>query len=138
MELLDRDITGRIIGCAYCVHGTLGAGFLEKVYANAMCIELKQNGLGVIQSPTVAVRYRGQVIGEYVPDLLVESRVICELKAVERLLQIHEVQLVNYLVATGLDTGLLINFGGSVSVRRKFRRYRAPVDPANPVNLVSR
>lgn len=118
------SLTQQIIGCAYRVHNELGAGYLEKVYENALKIELEQAGLNVRQQYPVPVHYRGQVVGEYSADLLVEGRILVELKAAVRLAKEHEVQLVNYLTGTGIDDGLLINFGVSVEVKRKFREYR--------------
>ena len=129
MGLPDKDVTEQIIASAYAVHNTLGAGFLEKVYENAMTLEMTARGLTVERQVPLSVRYRDQVVGEYFADLLVQHIVICEVKAVETLSRNHEVQLVNYLVATGIDTGLLINFGNSVTVRRKFRIYRNPGNP---------
>jgi GxxExxY protein len=119
----DKGLTEKIIGCAYKVHNTLGAGFLEKVYQNALRIELERLGLEVRQQAPIAVRYEGQTVGEYYADLWVEERVIVEIKTVAALDKSHESQLVNYLVATGVDLGLLINFGTSVQVKRKYRRY---------------
>ena len=122
---MDIDaLTRRIIACAYRVHNELGPGFLEKVYENALRIELAEEGLSVEQQPPVPVSYRGQMVGDFYADLIVEGRVIVELKAVQNMGKEHEVQLVNYLTATGVDDGLLINFGGSVEVRRKFREYK--------------
>ncbi len=129
MEIPDRDLTEKIIGCAYSVHNVLGAGFLEKVYENALALELTEQGLQFKQQARLGVHYRGREVGEYFADLLIERRLICELKAVEVLTRQHEVQLVNYLAATGIDTGLLINFGTKVTVRRKFRHYKYPVHP---------
>jgi GxxExxY protein len=129
----DESLTETIIGCAFQVHNALGVGFLEKVYENALRIELSKRGLKVRQQEPITVYYDGQVVGEFYADLLVEDRVIIELKAVRSLDKAHEVQLVNYLTATGLDTGLLINFGPSVQVKRKFRQYKSK----NPVNLVN-
>ena len=117
-------LTERIIGCAYAVHNALGPGFLEKVYENALRIELDEAGLAVEQQKPVPVCYRGQVVGDFYADLIVEGKVIVELKAVHSVAKEHEVQLVNYLTATGIDDGLLINFGSSVEVKRKFREYR--------------
>ncbi len=128
MMVLDDGITEKIIGCAYAVHNVLGAGFLEKVYENAMVIELKEQGLQGLQQARLNVCYRDLVVGEYYADLLVEDQIICELKAVDSITRQHEVQLVNYLAATGIDTGLLINFGKSVSIRRKFRNYQEAVN----------
>ncbi len=120
-----RDpLTEKIIGCALKVHNTLGPGFLEKVYENGLCFELAKQGLKVEQQKPIQVYYDGCIVGEFFADMLVEGRVMLELKAIRALSQQHEVQLVNYLTATGLDIGLLINFGPSVQVRRKFREYR--------------
>ena len=94
--MLD-DLTQKIIGCAYKVHNTLGPGFLEKVYENALRIELKKIGLLVRQQEPICVKYAGQVIGEYYADLWVDTRVVVELKATQTLSREHEVQLVNYL-----------------------------------------
>ena len=135
MTLLDKELTEKIIGCAFNVHSTLGKGFLEKVYKNAMAVELKKHGLNVQQQSPIKVRYDGWIVGEYYADLFVENQVICELKSVENLLKSHEVQLVNYLVATGVDIGLLFNFADRVTVRRKFREYKNPV---NTEGMISR
>jgi GxxExxY protein len=120
----DADLTQKIIGCAYTVHNTLGPGFLERVYENALRIELEKLGLRVKQREPINVTYDGQVVGEYYVDLLVDERVVIELKAAQALVKRHEVQLVNYLAATGIDCGLLLNFGPSVQVKRKFREYK--------------
>ena len=120
----DDDLTQAIIGCAYTVHNTLGPGFLEKVYENALRIELEKLGLAVKQQEQINVTYNGQVVGEYYADLWVDERVVIELKAAETVAKRHEVQLVNYLAATGIDCGLLLNFGPSVQVKRKFREYK--------------
>ena len=121
-----KELTEKIIGCAYRVHGEMGSGFLEKVYENALVLELSGQGLSVVQQVSLPVYFRGAKVGEYFADLLVEQEVICELKACEVLSREHEVQLVNYLAATGRDFGLLINFGKSVTVKRKFRVYKNP------------
>ena len=117
-------LTERIIGCAYAVHNEVGAGFLEKVYENALRIELNAAGLAVEQQHPIPVRYHGELVGDFLADLMVERQVIVEVKAVQNLAKEHEVQLVNYLAATGIEDGLLINFGSSVEVKRKFRQYR--------------
>ena len=126
--MLNQDLTKKIIGCAFTVYNTLGAGFLEKVYEQALILELKASGLSVRSQEPLSVKYRDQIIGEYFADLIVEDQVICELKAVDVLKKAHEVQLVNYLVATGIDVGVLINFGDSVTVRRKYREYKNQSD----------
>jgi len=120
----DHDLTSKIIAAAYKVHKTLGSGFLEKVYENSMMIELGKAGLKVEQQARINVIYEGHSVGDYFADLFVESAVIVECKAMTALAREHEVQLVNYLTATGIDIGLLINFGQSVQVKRKFREYR--------------
>ncbi len=117
-------LTEKIIGCAYAAHNVLGPGFLEKVYENALRIELEEAGISVRQQHPIPVQYRGRVVGDFFADLLVEGRVVIELKAVQNISKEHEVQLVNYLTATGIDDGLLINFGPSILVKRKFRTYR--------------
>jgi len=114
-----NEITETIIGCAYAVANTLGSGFLEKVYENALALELRAAGLLVEQQKAIEVRYRNTVVGEYIADLLVENRVLVELKAVKELDDIHLAQCLNYLKATGLKVCLLINFGSpKVQVRR--------------------
>ena len=122
---MDIDkLTEKIIGCAYLVHNTLGSGFLEKVYENALRIELQKEGLTVKQQEPVYVYYHKELIGEFYADLMVEWFVIVELKAVQKLAKEHEVQVVNYLNATGINDGLLINFGSSVNVKRKYKNYQ--------------
>ena len=113
------DLTERIINAAYRVHNFLGFGFLEKVYQNALMIELIRMGLNAYSEKPIKVFYRDEIVGEYIADIIVENKVILELKAVKDLAEIHEVQLVNYLKATGIEVGLLINFGHSVQVKRK-------------------
>jgi GxxExxY protein len=115
------ELTRKIIGCAFRVHRELGSGFLEKVYENAMVIELRKAGLAVRQQAPISVQYDGHVVGEYFADLLVEEEVVCELKAAMDIAPEHETQLVSYLSATGKNIGLLLNFGKSVAVKRKYR-----------------
>lgn len=122
--MTDDVLTEKIIGCAYKVHNILGPGFLEKVYENSLRIELEKLGLRVKQQEPINVEYEGQVVGEYYADLWVDERVVVELKAAQALAKAHEVQLVNYLTATRIDLGLLLNFGSSVQVKRKFREYK--------------
>ncbi len=120
----DDDLTEKIIACAFKVHKALGHGFSERVYENAMRVELARQRLKTKQQIAIQVYYEGEVVGEFVPDLWVDDRVLVELKAVLSLQKEHEVQLVNYLTATKVDTGLLINFGPSVEIKRKFRTYK--------------
>jgi GxxExxY protein len=112
-------MTSQIIQCAYKVHQTLGFGFLENVYQNALVIELEKKGLKVIKEALIKVLYAGQIVGEYAADILVEDKIILELKSVKELHPAHEAQLVNYLKATGLEVGLLFNFGDRVEIKRK-------------------
>jgi GxxExxY protein len=121
-----QKLTQIIIGCAYRVHNALGAGSLEKVYENALRLELLEAGLAVWQQAPIPVYYRGHAVGEYYADLMVADRVIIEIKAVQTLAKEHEVQLVHYLTATEIEDGLLINFGPSVQVKRKYKTYRPP------------
>jgi GxxExxY protein len=102
------------------VHNTLGFGFLEKVYENSLVIELENNGVKAEQQKAVKVLYDGKPVGDYVADVIVKEDVIVEVKSVCTLAKEHEVQLVNYLKATGKPRGLLINFGRSVDVKRKY------------------
>jgi len=104
-------ITDRVIGCAFKVSSTLGVGFLEKVYENALAMEIRKAGLRVEQQRPVRVSYEGAVIGEFQTDLLVEGQVVVEMKAVKQLDEIHWAQCLNYLKASGLGLALLLNFG---------------------------
>ncbi len=114
-----NEITSRIIGAAYKVSNTLGCGFLEKVYDNALAIELAKNGLAVERQKPIGVHYDNQVVGEYLADMVVDSRVLVELKAVRHLESVHEAQCINYLKASGISLCLLLNFARPrVDVRR--------------------
>ena len=106
-----NELSGRIIGCAFNVLNTLGAGFLEKVYENALAHELRIAGIAVAQQCNLIVHYRDVVVGEYFSDLLVESELLVELKVVNALNDAHRMQCANYLKATGLHLCLLLNFG---------------------------
>lgn len=124
------EITERIIAAFYKVYNTLGCGFLEKVYQHAMELELAALGLSVVPQTPLKVYYRGAVVGEYFADLLVEGCVIVELQAVEQLATEHHAQLLNYLKATEIEVGLLLNFGPKPEVRRKvFETARRQVPP---------
>jgi len=116
------QLTERAIGCAYRVYNKMGFGFLESVYEKCLMIELDKAGLGSESQKPIKVQYEGHIVGEFVADVLVENAVILELKSVRRIAQAHEVQLVNYLVATGKEAGLIINFGErKVEAKRKVR-----------------
>jgi GxxExxY protein len=131
--MTEDDLTRLIIGCAYKVHNILGPGFLEKIYENALRIELEKLGLTVKQQEPIRVIYDGQIVGEYYADLWINERIVVELKAALALAREHEVQLVNYLTATGLNDRLLINFGPSVQVKRKFREYKPKTPLLNAI-----
>lgn len=118
-----EDITHKIIGCAYTVFNALGFGFLESVYKKAMVIELSNQNLAVVEEEPLKVYYEGKVVGEFFVDLFVENEIIVELKSVENLSKVHEVQLVNYLNGLKREIGLLINFGPTgIEVKRKYRK----------------
>jgi GxxExxY protein len=106
-----NEVSERVIGCAYTISNVLGAGFLERVYENALTHELRKSGLSVLQQQVILVKYDGVVVEEYVGDLLVEREVLVELKAAKTLDDIHAAQCLNYLKATGLRLCLLVNFG---------------------------
>ena len=121
----DEALTQAIIGCAMKVHRTLGPGFLESVYENAFAHEMRKAGLKVECQVPIQVHYDGIVVGDFSADMRVENRILIENKAVLSLNTAHEVQLVNYLTATGTEIGLLINFGAArLEFKRKYRTYR--------------
>jgi len=118
----NDDLTGQIIGLAMKVHRALGPGFLESVYQKALLFELAKAGYKVESDKPIQVRYEGVIVGDFKADLIVNEELIVELKAVTGIVVEHEIQLVNYLAATGKDIGLLINFGGrSLEFKKKFR-----------------
>jgi GxxExxY protein len=126
---LQSDLTGSIINAFYCVYNELGFGFLEKVYENALAFELRQRGYQVVQQAPIPVWYHDVKVGEYYADLLVNDCVILELKAAEGLIVEHEAQLLNYLRATRVQVGLLLNFGPKPQIRRKvFETARHPAN----------
>ena len=110
-RLETNAITEAVIGCVMQVSNTLGSGFLEKVYENALAVECRRSGLAVVQQKAIQIRYRDAVVGDYIADLIVNDRVLVEVKAVKILDEVHAAQCMNYLKATGLNVGLLINFG---------------------------
>ena len=120
----DR-ITEKIIGCAYKVYNTMGFGFLESVYENCMMIELIKAGLKAERQKEIEVYYENEQVGDFKADIVVEDKIIVELKSVKCLIEAHEVQLVNFLVATNLPVGLLLNFGErGVEVKRKVKTLK--------------
>ena len=119
-----ENLIKRIIQCVYNVRGCLGPGYLESVYRKALLCELKLSGLNVSSEVPLKVYYRETCVGEFFADMIVEDCVVIELKAIENLHAMHEVQLVNYLTITGVDDGLLINFGAEhIQIKRKYRQY---------------
>ncbi|MDD2852644.1 MAG: GxxExxY protein [Desulfuromonadaceae bacterium] len=114
-----KDLTEKIIEAFYRVYNILGYGFLEKVYENALLIELERMGIPARAQCPVQVLYEGTVVGEYFTDLLVQESVIVEIKAARNLCPEHEAQLLNYLKATKIEIGLLVNFGPKPEIRRK-------------------
>ena len=120
VEYPDKELTEKIIGAAFEVHNTLGAGFLEKVYQYALVKELKLLGYQAEPEVKIPVYYKDELVGDYSADILVEGRIILELKALSGLASEHEAQLLNYLKATSLKVGLLINFGTNrVQIKRR-------------------
>ena len=126
----QQELTETIIGCAMTAHSALGPGFLESVYRNALTHELQKAGLRTECLKRVNVHYDGVLVGEFEIDILVEEKVLIELKATQYLVSAHAVQLVNYLTATGIEVGLLLNFGaGRLEFKRKVRTLQKPLDP---------
>jgi len=118
-RLIHQDKTEAIIGAFYAVYNTLGHGFLEKVYENALAYELKKRGVHVEQQLPIKVFYDSLVVGEYFADIVVDDAVIIELKAAEQISDKHIIQLLNYLRATKFEVGLVLNFGPEARFRRK-------------------
>ena len=138
-----EELRYKITGAAMSVHRHFGPGYLEEVYKNVLMIELKELGLECEKEVPIPVEYKGVRVGDYRADIIVEKCMILELKAVSALCAVHEAQLVNYLTATEIDDGLLINFGAaSLERKHKYRVYR-PKSPSAPnsvnsVNTVSK
>jgi len=124
----DDPLTARVIGLAIDIHKELGSGFIESIYHRALEIELAEAGLPFVSEAPLAVKYKGHVLGTFAADLIIENRLLVELKALEALPLISEVQVVNYLKATKIEVGLILNFGTApLQIKRKFRN-RLPVD----------
>ncbi|MDH7552955.1 MAG: GxxExxY protein [Spirochaetota bacterium] len=131
-----ESLTEQILGCAFEVINELGSGFLESVYEKAMLIVLKEKGLSVVNQFPVHVYFRNNMVGVFYADLFVENKVIVELKAVKSILPEHKAQVINYLKGTGIEVGLLLNFG---SQKLEFNRLYLPesTNPDNSDNLVN-
>ena len=120
-----EDLIKQAVQCAYNVRMKLSAGFLESVYKNALLIELEENGLSAETEVPINVYYNNVIVGEFRADIVVENAVVIELKATQHLTPIHEAQLVNYLTATGIEHGLLINFGSEkIEIKRKYKIFK--------------
>jgi GxxExxY protein len=119
MKYLHQSLTERILKCFFEVYNTLGYGFLEKVYERAMIVELRDNGLKAFSQFPVRVYYKEHPVGDYSADIIVEDTIILELKAAGCVVEEHELQLLNYLKATDIEIGLLLNFGKKPEIRRK-------------------
>jgi GxxExxY protein len=117
-----KELTETIIGCAYRVYNKMGFGFLESVYQKCLIIELKKAGLDTESGKPISVYYDNEIVGEFIADIIVNDNIVLELKSVRRIIKAHEVQLVNYLVATGKPVGLILNFGErKVEIKRKVK-----------------
>jgi GxxExxY protein len=126
--LKHSELSKKIIAAAYAVHKELGYGFVEKVYKNALAIELQDAGIKCSVEVPLKVLYHEKTVGSYVADMIIDDKIIVEVKAVSAVAPIHEVQLVNYLKATGLQIGLLINFNQTVEVKRRVFGYDTDTD----------
>ncbi len=118
-DFKHKELTEKIIGLFYKVYNNLGYGFLEKVYENAMMIEFREAGIEAKAQVPIEVKYEKELIGEYTADILIENKVIIEIKAARLLIAEHEAQLLNYLKATEIEIGLLLNFGPKPEVKRR-------------------
>lgn len=118
-DLLHMDITNKILKACYTVYNQLGFGFLEKVYENALLLALTTMNLTCERQKPIKVYYQQMIVGKYFADILIEEKVILEIKAAEALVKAHELQLINYLKATNLEVGLLFNFGKQPTFKRK-------------------
>ncbi len=131
--MVDDELTGAIIKARFEVSNELGAGFLESVYEKALMVALAQMNITVAAQVGLKVKFRNVVVGDFYADLIVEDKVLVELKAISKVLPQHKAQVINYLNATGIDTGLLLNFGNPrVEYFRLYKKIN-PVYPANPV-----
>ena len=119
MNLIHKDITDKILNAFYTVYSELGYGFLEKIYENALLYELSEAGLKCERQKPIKVYYKDQQVGEYFADIVVENKVILEIKAAESIAKEHEYQLINYLKATKIEIGLVLNFGKNLNSGEK-------------------
>jgi GxxExxY protein len=132
--LLKKDLTDRVLGAFYDVYNALGHGFLESVYENALALTLEESGLAVAKQYPIEINFKGRRIGEFRADLLIEQSLIIEIKAQQSLAPVNEAQLLNYLKATGIPIGLLLNFGPRPQFKRRiFTESLIRVDPRQSV-----
>jgi GxxExxY protein len=124
MELKLEELTAKIIKCFYTVYNRLGYGFLEKVFENSMLLELRSYGLKAISQGEIVVYYEQTEVGHYYADIIVEDKVILEIKAAKKIMESHEAQLLNYLKATDKEVGLVLNFGQKAEFKRKIFENR--------------
>jgi len=122
--LKHEQVTESVIGCAFEVINELGAGFLESVYEKALLLALRQKGLSAIPQHPIKVMFRGECVGDFYADIFVEEKVIVELKSVKTIAPEHQAQVINYLNATGIEVGLLINFGNPKLEYKRFTRNK--------------
>ena len=118
-KYLYVDLTEKIIKCFYCVYDELGSGFLESVYERSLMIEFNNNGLKALNQKSLGVYYKNQLVGDFKVDIIVEDKIIIEIKAVTKLTPQHEAQLINYLKATDVKLGLLVDFGEKLEFKRR-------------------
>lgn len=124
-----ESLIKRVCDSVYAVSNELRTGFLESVYQNALCVELQSRGIACRKEVPVSVTYKGNEVGFFKADIIVEDCLILELKVVDELIKAHEYQLVNYLTASGIEDGLLINFRGpKIEIKRKYRRYKSEIN----------
>ncbi len=128
-----EELTSKILECCFEVTKELGSGFLESVYEKALVVALSQKGLNVQSQVVLKVKFRGVIVGDFFADLIIEDKVLIELKAVTGILSQHKAQVINYLNATGLEVGLLVNFGNPRMEYFRLRPSNNPVYPVHPV-----
>jgi GxxExxY protein len=133
--MLHEDLTGKALEACFEVAKELGAGFLESVYEKALVVALRQKGLSAKEQVPLAVKFRGHVVGEFFADILLEDKVIIELKAARALTTEHQAQIINYLNATGIEVGLLVNFGNPRLEYKRLHRYKDP--PSSILKTIS-
>jgi len=127
VELLEKNLVFRILGCAMSVHNSVGPGLREKTYENALCVELRRQHIRFSQQSRYPVRYCNEIVDEFVPDLIIEDRVIVDTKTVETIIDEHRATMINYLKITGLKVGVIINFKHNTLIRE-----RIVLDKARP------